>query len=64
MTPDGHESSKSSLNLKQEFRTLALASRDRQQNREDLSRQISECSCELARVRSSNATVHLHWRTF
>jgi 5-formyltetrahydrofolate cyclo-ligase len=42
MTSHSDESLKSSLKLKQELRRLALASRDRQQNREALSRQISE----------------------
>jgi len=47
MTSQGDGSLKSSRERKQELRTLALASRDRQQNREDLSRQIIECLASL-----------------
>ena len=42
MTSRSDESLKPSLKLKEELRALALANRDRQQNREDLSRRISE----------------------
>ncbi len=47
MTSQGDGSLKSSWERKQELRTLALASRDRQQNREDLSRQIIKCLATL-----------------